>query len=564
MIEIGDTLGDVEIVKKLDDMHYLCRCSCGNDTVVHIENLMDGSITNCGHIPNTVINITGNKFGKWYIDSYAGQRKWNVVCECGKEDVKDGGKLRNGYTNSCKACSRLIDITGNTYGDLVVIKYAGNRKWLCKCSCENMVVVNGRDLKSGHTKSCGHATTGFKNLKGESFGELIVTDYTGDGIWKCKCKACGNEARVHRTRLLRGSTKSCGCKTNTFRKITMFERYGDIHSTHIGNPRELDQIEALGNRDKLISLIDSFDHKPDISEICYELGVQKSAALKAIHRLGLEDKVVIGSTTSRFEHEIVRILKEIDETIDIITNDRSILNGKELDIYIPSKKIAIEFNGTFYHSTEFKGELYHQYKTLACRELGIQLIHIFEYEWTNKDEQNKIVELLRSKLANKKVVVNCDVFVREIEDDECKQFIATYGIYGNASGSIRLGAIKNNSVIGVLVADRDEEGSEKYEIISLACCTTVDTNSVTDKLYQYFIDKYKPKSVYGYVDASKFTGEELINLGFKLEDITTPKFVWVEAEGPKIIRDTSGKNFDNSKYFKVFDCGNYKFCNQNI
>lgn len=55
----------------------------------------------------------------------------------------------------------VLDITGNTYGNLKVIERAPNRGkqtyWLCECQCENKtrLVVRGGDLKNGHTKSCG-------------------------------------------------------------------------------------------------------------------------------------------------------------------------------------------------------------------------------------------------------------------------------------------------------------------------------------------------------------------------------------------------------------------------
>ena len=56
--------------------------------------------------------------------------------------------------------SRLVDIVGNRYGRLVVIGYEGkgnsrHHKWKCQCDCGNIVIVQGLNLKNGHTKSCG-------------------------------------------------------------------------------------------------------------------------------------------------------------------------------------------------------------------------------------------------------------------------------------------------------------------------------------------------------------------------------------------------------------------------
>jgi hypothetical protein len=56
--------------------------------------------------------------------------------------------------------SRVIDLSGRKFGDLIVIeRTAGNRwsetMWLCRCSCGKTTVVRGSALRSGHTTSCG-------------------------------------------------------------------------------------------------------------------------------------------------------------------------------------------------------------------------------------------------------------------------------------------------------------------------------------------------------------------------------------------------------------------------
>ena len=53
-----------------------------------------------------------------------------------------------------------IDETGNRYGRLTVLEFAGIEKrkhalWRCRCDCGNEIVVQGKNLRSGNTKSCG-------------------------------------------------------------------------------------------------------------------------------------------------------------------------------------------------------------------------------------------------------------------------------------------------------------------------------------------------------------------------------------------------------------------------
>lgn len=78
--------------------------------------------------------------------------------------------------------------------------------------------------------------------------------------------------------------------------------------------------------------------------------------------------------------------------VDFETNDRSIISPLELDVHIPSKKIAIEVNGVYYHSTRFVGPHRHRHKYLICKEQGITLLTIFENDiLTNGDEIRRIV-----------------------------------------------------------------------------------------------------------------------------------------------------------------------------
>lgn len=99
---------------------------------------------------------------------------------------------------------------------------------------------------------------------------------------------------------------------------------------------------------------------------------------------------------SRQEQEVVDIIKEFyKDTINI--SNRTIVFNKltnrwlELDIYIPNKKIAIEYN-SWYHKTNeyrmYKDEL----KKDICKEKGILLYVIWHDDWI-KNKQNIINEL---------------------------------------------------------------------------------------------------------------------------------------------------------------------------
>ena len=129
--------------------------------------------------------------------------------------------------------SKVIDMTGQTFGKLTVLSRAENDKygkaqWLCQCQCGNQKIINGASLRKGLTQSCGcqklaklkqYNEKNVVNQIGNKYGKLTVisrnTDpkYAIDGraMWNCKCE-CGNICVVSGKSLRNGHTSSCGCK----------------------------------------------------------------------------------------------------------------------------------------------------------------------------------------------------------------------------------------------------------------------------------------------------------------------------------------------------------------
>lgn len=119
---------------------------------------------------------------------------------------------------------KLIDLTGDRYGRLVVVEESErkgySRRWKCRCDCGNETIVHMSSLRSGNTTSCGcfqrerTSQTNFSDLSGKQFGRLTALEATfrkGRRVyWSCKCE-CGNDREVSADRLLQGVTKSCGC-----------------------------------------------------------------------------------------------------------------------------------------------------------------------------------------------------------------------------------------------------------------------------------------------------------------------------------------------------------------
>jgi hypothetical protein len=185
------------------------------------------------------IDLTGVRFGRLIVlergvNNNHNNITWKCKCDCGIEKYIEGQSLRGGKTNSCGCLHRevlgrletpnMIDITGNKYGRLTVIKITDKRKnnnimWRCKCDCKNQTIIDvrGSDLKSGKTKSCGciREEIAIGDLVGQKFGRLYVLrecdKIKGRISYTCRCDCDGKEVNVVGKNLASGSTKSCGC-----------------------------------------------------------------------------------------------------------------------------------------------------------------------------------------------------------------------------------------------------------------------------------------------------------------------------------------------------------------
>lgn len=118
---------------------------------------------------------------------------------------------------------KLIDETGNVYGQLTVLERANDISkgyWKCQCNCGQVDFIPGSQLRNGKMTACADCRKKNKppkkmhDLEGQKFNLLTVLEHVDtrnhDSIWKCQCE-CGNITYVFRDNLKRGHTKSCGC-----------------------------------------------------------------------------------------------------------------------------------------------------------------------------------------------------------------------------------------------------------------------------------------------------------------------------------------------------------------
>jgi hypothetical protein len=284
------------------------------------------------------------------------------------------------------------------------------------------------------------------------------------------------------------------------------------------------------------------------------------------------------SYISNREIELLNFIKQ-NYNDEIISCDRSILNGRELDIYLPKLKIAFEFNGLYWHSEIYKEKDYHLRKTKDCLERGIQLIHIWEDDWLYKREINESIILNKLGKSNRIYARRCQI--KEVNDNKLvREFLESNHIQGFVGSKVKLGLYFKDELVSLMTFGNlrkslgyKSKGSS-YELLRF--CNKLGHSIIggSSRLFKYFIDKNQPKEIISYSDNSKGIGNMYLKLGFNLESDTIPNYYWVVDEKrkhrfnyrkDKLVREGADENLtevqimNEGGYYRIFDCGSKKW-----
>jgi len=285
---------------------------------------------------------------------------------------------------------------------------------------------------------------------------------------------------------------------------------------------------------------------------------------------------------SKEELELLEYIKtqykgEIQESV------RGLIKKCEVDIFLPQLKLAIEYNGLYWHS-EKCGRLkdYHIDKTQKCKEKDIRLIHIFSDEWLNKKE------IVKSKLSSILGINNEKIFARKcqifhITPKEKNEFLNKYHIQGEDRSKIKLGIFYQKELVGVMTFSNPRlclgakaKNQDVYELSRFS--TSLQIIGGASKMLSYFKKEYSPKEIYSYSD-NRWTDPEdnmYLKIGFTHNRTSTPGYSYtkdylirhhrynfnkfkLKNMGCDVKNYTEKEIMEGLGYTRVWDCGSTKY-----
>jgi len=322
-------------------------------------------------------------------------------------------------------------------------------------------------------------------------------------------QGCGEcEAEAKKTRIVQYRHLSAQSKINNTAK-DFFERCTTAHNEKYTYPDQ----EYIGAKEK-------------IHIICPDHGEFMQAAWAHLSGKGC---FKCGAYTPRWESELAAFIEGLGFEVEL---NQRILNGQEIDVFVPSKNFGVELHGLRWHTERTRDKLFHFNKWKAAGAMGLQLMQVFEDEWNS----NKAIVLNRICAALGKVeTYNArQTLISVVPSSQAAEFFDKHHSQGDARATVVYGLRFNEQWVAMASFGRARSGAmvsgsetDVWEVIRYASNGRV--RGGFGKLLKRFIENYSPAKLVSYCDLRYGTGALYKATGFTLDGVTDPDYWWVAS-----------------------------------
>lgn len=277
-----------------------------------------------------------------------------------------------------------------------------------------------------------------------------------------------------------------------------------------------------------------------------------------------------GVRFSAAETEICALIESLG--LDYVKSDRTLLKPLEVDILVPSKQIAIEYNGLKWHSEELgKDRWYHLDKTEKARSKGYRLIHLWENDWIeNKQLQLDFIKHQLGFSEQKLYARKCEIKPSP-DKSIINDFLDKFHLQGSCVFTHSVCLFNEGKIVSVSCFTRR---NDSFELVRHCNCMTVV--GALGKTVRHFI-RLTRKRVYTFLDVSRFSGDSYVKAGFTVESIQGPDYSYVKQSKryhkflfrkeriktklPEFYNEklTERQMMKNAGYQRLWDCGKIKY-----
>lgn len=353
-------------------------------------------------------------------------------------------------------------------------------------------------------------------------------------------------------------------KAATYAKygVDNYFRTREHMTSTMSDPTKADEWEMFKS-DPISYIQAHFDHKPNIRELEDCLGVTDTRIYDYI--VACDGQSYMSRYSSIMESEVLEFIKSLDVKCQIITHDRAQISPYELDIYLPDYRLAIECNPTITHNSTApdqwgskpKETKYHKMKSDLCADAGIQLFHIFGWDW--KYKRNIIKSMIANKLGVSKKIYARNCTVRYATYEETKKFLDENHRQGYASYKYSIclcntfGDIVSLMTFGKMRNSQGKKRGDENSVELLRFCNSLNLSVVggASKLFKQFIRDHATEfsKIVSYSDVAHTSGNLYSVLGFHRVSQSEPGYVWADAQTEKYYNRVSCQKRNLRKLF---------------
>lgn len=281
---------------------------------------------------------------------------------------------------------------------------------------------------------------------------------------------------------------------------------------------------------------------------------------------------------SNFEKEVGAFVSSIYNG-DIQFNRH--INGHECDIIVPEKKIAIECNGCYWHTDQFKKDKdTHQKKKIDVEKEGFNLIQIWEDDWNDIRKKEIIKSRFKSKFGLSKRIFARKCQLKEVNGKEAKKFLDENHLQQYVQSSFNIGLYLGDELLEIATFGKTRKvisgNTQAIELYRL--CTKKDYNVVGgfSKLMKHAKEIFKGKTIISYSDCDwcSFNSNGYEKVGFKRISVTQPNYWWcvdgirrnrLNFTKKKLVKEGKDANLseveimERDGHYRIFGSGNLVF-----
>lgn len=437
--------------------------------------------------------------------------------------------------------------------DLKFVGYARGYSKFCCAACANR--FNSDQVKK--TKLNKYGTTGYNNRQKaaqtclERYGVSVASQ--SDEIRKKLSRPMPEQQKALLSQIYHSKHESAIQAIENKRRLTCIERFGkpnamqnsdivkkcidsfiDSQGCGFRNNLRIRQLSKEGIKRKTqLKYPEFIDYTEDGNWICRcphpkcdKCQSKTYITPPSIHRDRVRLKSELCTTVMPIAQNIKDTSIEIfirnileEHRIPYISNCRDIISPYELDIYIPSRKLAIECNGVYWHSTKVKSQYGHNKKFKLCRNIGIQLLTIWEDWIVNKPEIVKSLLLSKLGIAPQRIYARkCNI--SEIDYKAASQFLDANHIQGKCQPGTNVGLFYNDELVSVMCFNKRSKLSgpktNNGGVELIRFCNKLNTTVVggASKLLKYYITHYHPQRIVSFSSNDISNGNLYKTLGF--------------------------------------------------